>query len=72
MQLEDLKIIQTTSSVALTDKIVVALADSKTPKAVTVGDFLETAIGELPTADPEVVGALFVGAGGVLTVSAGA
>jgi hypothetical protein len=40
MQLEDLKIIQTTSTVALTDKLIVSNAESKTPKAITVADFL--------------------------------
>jgi len=40
MQLEDLKIIQTTGTVALTDKLIVSNAESKTPKAITVNDFL--------------------------------
>jgi len=40
MQLEDLKIIQTTSTVALTDKLIVSNAEAKTPKAITVADFL--------------------------------
>jgi hypothetical protein len=39
MQLEDLKIIQTTTTKAATDKVVVAKADSKTPKAMLVEDF---------------------------------
>ena len=40
MQLEDIKIIQTTSTVALTDKLIVSNAESKTPKAIAVADFL--------------------------------
>lgn len=70
MQLEDLKIIQTTTTVENTDKLVVAKADSKTPKAITVGDLLKEAIGNLPTSDPAVAGELWVDTG-VLTVSAG-
>lgn len=70
MQLEDLKIIQKTTTVALTDLVVVAKADSKTPKAITVGDLLESIVDGLPTTDPVVAGKLFVDTG-VLTVSAG-
>jgi hypothetical protein len=44
MQLEDLKIIQTTATKAVTDKLVVAKADSKTPKAITVEDFSKSTI----------------------------
>jgi len=44
MQLEDLKIIQTTATKAATDKLVVAKADSKTPKTITVEDFSKSTI----------------------------
>jgi hypothetical protein len=44
MQLEDLKIIQTTTAKAATDKLVVAEEDSKTPKAITVEDFSKSTI----------------------------
>jgi hypothetical protein len=41
MQLEDIKTLQTTSTVtASTDKVVVAKADSLTPKAILVADLL--------------------------------
>lgn len=50
MQLEDLKIIQTTSTAATTDKLVLAKADSKTPKAITVEDFMNTAFDTTITA----------------------
>jgi hypothetical protein len=44
MQLEDLKIIQTTTTAVGTDKLVLAKADSKTPKAITVEDFRHNVI----------------------------
>jgi hypothetical protein len=78
MQLEDIKIIQTATTVAATDKIVVAKTDSKTPKAVQAGNLIAsllangfaTYINTLPTVDPLQAGALWVD-DGVLTVSAG-
>lgn len=44
MQLEDLKIIQTTTSKAATDKLVLAQTASQTPKAITVEDFSKSTI----------------------------
>lgn len=43
MQLEDLKKIQSTSTVESTDLLVIAKADSKTPKSITVANFLSMA-----------------------------
>lgn len=44
MQLEDLKIIQTTTAKAATDKLVLAQTSSKTPKGITVEDFEKSTI----------------------------
>jgi hypothetical protein len=46
MQLEDLKIIQTTTTAAPADLLVLAKADSKTPKTITVDLFKESTITE--------------------------
>lgn len=70
MQLEDAKIIAPTAAVAANDLMYVAPVDSRTPKAITVLNFLTSIIGDLPTSDPQVVGALWLNSG-VLTVSAG-
>ena len=78
MQLEDLRIIQKATTVAATDLFVVAKTDSKTPKTVAASDVIAQLLANgfaayvdtLPTADPEVEGALWVNTG-VLTVSAG-
>ena len=44
MQLEDLKIIQTITAKAATDKLVLAQTSSKTPKGITVEDFEKSTI----------------------------
>ena len=46
MQLEDLKIIQTITAKAATDKLVLAQTSSKTPKGITVEDFEKSTITE--------------------------
>ncbi len=45
MQLEEIKKFQTTTTAASTDLLVIAKADSKTPKAITVANFLADAQG---------------------------
>lgn len=61
------------TAISLSDKIAIydvsALPNGE--KAITVGQFLELAIGALPTSDPGVAGDLYVNSG-VLTVSTGA
>lgn len=68
MQLEDAKTITPTATVSINDLMFVAPVDSRTPKAITVLDFLTSLINELPTSDPGQVGALWVD-DGVLSVS---
>lgn len=71
MQLEDLKIIQTTTTVNNTnDKLVISKGDAKTPKTIAVGVLLQKAVGNLPTSNPASAGALWLNSG-VLTVSEG-
>lgn len=72
MQIEDIKIIQTTRVIAAaTDKLVVAKMANRTPQAITVADLLKAAVNALPSADPVVAGELWLNAG-VLSVSVGA
>jgi hypothetical protein len=78
MQLEDAKVTQTTNTAVAADLLYIAPVSERLPKVITAGNLLaailpqalEDAIGDLPTADPEVAGELWVD-NGVLTVSAG-
>lgn len=64
MQIEDIKIIQTTRVIAAaTDKLVVAKMANKTPQAITVADLLKAAVNSLPSADPGVAGELWLDSG---------
>ena len=70
MQLEDAKAISRTTAISGSDLMYIAPVDSRTPKAITVLNFLTAIINELPTSDPAVEGELWLD-NGVLTVSAG-
>lgn len=64
MQIEDIKIIQTTRVIAAaTDKLVVAKMANRTPQAITVADLLKAAVNALPDGDPGVPGELWLNAG---------